>query len=1329
MLARRPWIILFMLAALLAGNFGVQPTPTLAALPLVDDFETPLLLDAVDANNISIGWFAAQDGGTTVSFERTDSPPAPRPGGPTPNTVLQTTMNVQSFGVVIHGFTNDEGDTWVTQDWSAFLGFSLWVYGANTGTDLFLDVIDNRPVGSTRDDAERYSVAFKDDFTGWQQLQFPFDSFTRKEIGNSAPSDGFTLTEVHGWAFGALSTGGQDRTWYIDNVELYGVAPVRPLSVGFGANVTATEGETAVVSVRLSKANDAPVTVNYATSDGSATANRDYTPASGTLTFAPGVREQTFTVEILEDTKWEGNETILLTLSDVEGAEFGLARTARIDIRDNDPFDPNLIDDFERDPELYTAVGARLRSLELAADDPLALPDQSGFERVLTTLPAHELFLPIIGTSGTSPAQTQQAAPAEVAPVEISRAFAFGEDWSGATGMSLWVYGRNTGKDLTLTLRDNRAPDPGPEGWNLLWSDEFDAAAGAPPNAELWGYELGDGSVNSIPGWGNGELQYYTDSPENVVHDGQGNLVLTARDASESGLLCYYGPCEYTSARLLSQHKQEVGYGKIEARAKVPGGAGLWPAFWSLGTNIAEVSWPQTGEIDIMEFVGRVPNEIFGTIHGPGYSGGEAFGNTFTFDEPVPNEYHTYTVEWSPELIVWYVDGNEYHRATPADVAPNEWVFDSHAFFLLLNMAVGGNFGGAVSPDTVFPATMLVDYVRVYAADDTAERFEATITDDFTGWQQVTVPFSAFTRSSEQPTGAPNDGLTLSEVWGFDITYRTPDVGPLLLDQIRLEGREAPKSQMNLPVTFDDPTVSYGLVGFGGAEGSIVADPTDATNQVGRVIKSDSAELWAGVTLTDNGTRGFANRIPFSATDTAMSVRVWSPDAGIPVRLKVENAADGTQSVETEATTTVAGEWETLTFNFANHANGTAALNPATIYDKASIFFNFGTTGADAGEKTYYFDDVAFAETPKSQMDLPVTFDDPTVSYGLTGFEGATGAIVVDPTDANNTVGRVVNAVGAQPFAGVILTDDGTRGFANKVPFTETDKQITVRVWSPDAGIPLRMKIENAANGGIFVETDTTTTVAGDWETVTFDFANLASSSQPLNLSSTYDKMVIFFNFFGNGNVTNPTEKTYYFDDVTFVAETNGGGDEWSPITFDDSALTYTLTGFGGAEGTQVADPTDAANQVAQVVKSDTAELWAGVTVSTGANNTVQTIPFSASSTTMTVRVWSPDAGIPVRLKVENNADGGQSVETETTTTVAEEWETLTFNFVNNVTGTPALNVASIYNRVSIFFNFGTTGASAGEKTYYFDDVIFVAETNGGGGGDTWSLIRLGGAW
>ncbi|HSN48478.1 MAG TPA: hypothetical protein VLR29_06920, partial [Flavobacterium sp.] len=180
-------------------------------------------------------------------------------------------------------------------------------------------------------------------------------------------------------------------------------------------------------------------------------------------------------------------------------------------------------------------------------------------------------------------------------------------------------------------------------------------------------------------------------------------------------------------------------------------------------------------------------------------------------------------------------------------------------------------------------------------------------------------------------------------------------------------GAGVPTIQMNLPVTFDDANVDYNLLGFGGADNStIVVDPTLPTNKVAKVVKSATAFSYAGTTITGLAESGFSNKIPFTLLDTKMSVRVWSPNAGIPVRLKVEDHTNNTITCETESTVTIASGWQTLEFNFANNVSGTSALEITKNYDKVTIFFNFGVTGATAGLKTYYFDDVKFVTTLSS---------------------------------------------------------------------------------------------------------------------------------------------------------------------------------------------------------------------------------------------------------------------------------------------------------------------------------------------------------------------------
>ena len=241
----------------------------------------------------------------------------------------------------------------------------------------------------------------------------------------------------------------------------------------------------------------------------------------------------------------------------------------------------------------------------------------------------------------------------------------------------------------------------------ITWQDEFNGAANSPIDASKWKFDIG-GS-----GWGNNEQQYYTNSTSNVRHDGQGHLAITARKENPANYQCHYGTCQYTSGRILTADKFSQTYGRFEASIKVPKGQGIWPAFWMLGGN----SWPTTGEIDIMEHVGKDPTTVYGTVHGPGYSGAEGIGGNRNLGVPLSDAFHTYAVEWSPNLIVWFVDGAEYFRVTPASLGGDRWVFD-HSFFMILNLAVGGHWPGYPDGTTQFPQTMLVDYVRVSSWTD-----------------------------------------------------------------------------------------------------------------------------------------------------------------------------------------------------------------------------------------------------------------------------------------------------------------------------------------------------------------------------------------------------------------------------------------------------------------------------------------------------------------------------------------------------------------------------------------------------------------------------------
>jgi beta-glucanase (GH16 family) len=238
--------------------------------------------------------------------------------------------------------------------------------------------------------------------------------------------------------------------------------------------------------------------------------------------------------------------------------------------------------------------------------------------------------------------------------------------------------------------------------WQLVWSDDFEGTAGQAPDATKWAYDIGTGDN----GWGNQELQYYTDRSENVSLDGSGNLVITARWETFAG-------SPFTSARIKTQGTFEQTYGRFEARMKTPYGPGMWPAFWLLGANVDEVNWPQCGEIDVMEMRGQQPEKIAGSVHGPGYSGGAAISSDYSLENSrFDLDFHVFAIEWGEDYIDYFVDDFLFQRITPEDV-PGEWVYD-HSFFMILNLAVGGNYVGFPTSQTPFPQTIEVDYIRVY---------------------------------------------------------------------------------------------------------------------------------------------------------------------------------------------------------------------------------------------------------------------------------------------------------------------------------------------------------------------------------------------------------------------------------------------------------------------------------------------------------------------------------------------------------------------------------------------------------------------------------------
>jgi beta-glucanase (GH16 family) len=285
---------------------------------------------------------------------------------------------------------------------------------------------------------------------------------------------------------------------------------------------------------------------------------------------------------------------------------------------------------------------------------------------------------------------------------DVTSSGAGGSGGSGATAAA--GTGGSTASTSTTT-----GVGGGPPGWKLAWSDEFNEADGTPVDTTKWT------ALTGGDGWGNQEREFYTADATNAHQQG-GNLVITATSEGAGAHQCWYGACQFTSARLQSKAKFEQAYGRFEARIQIPRGQGIWPAFWMLGGNIESAPWPSCGEIDIMENIGKEPSIVHGSLHGPGYSGGQPLTGQATLPGggTLADEFHLFAVEWEKDVIRFYLDETLYETRTAADVpAGKPWVYD-HPFFMLLNVAVGGGWPGDPDGSTMFPQSMKVDYVRVY---------------------------------------------------------------------------------------------------------------------------------------------------------------------------------------------------------------------------------------------------------------------------------------------------------------------------------------------------------------------------------------------------------------------------------------------------------------------------------------------------------------------------------------------------------------------------------------------------------------------------------------
>jgi len=448
-------------------------------------------------------------------------------------------------------------------------------------------------------------------------------------------------------------------------------------------------------------------------------------------------------------------------------------------------------------------------------------------------------------------------------------------------------------------------------------------------------------------------------------------------------------------------------------------------------------------------------------------------------------------------------------------------------------------------------------------------------------------------------------------------------------------------------VYFGDTTTEPAVIGVGQQVSHTYTEGNYNVKIVGVGINGKETEITQPLTVT------------FVAPQN-LSVSI-TPQVGNPYQFNISATAD----FETFFTITYGEDPAQTPVSF--NEGQTVSHTYATIgtYEIKVIAYSGGAATAEYTQNVTVFDPLL----------LPINFESPTLNYNFINFGGANSTVINNPDiSAGNTsgkVGRLTKTPGAEIWAGSLLVLDSPIDFS-------TQQQISVKTWSPVAGATVKLKLENASNPNINVELDQVTTIANGWETLTFNFTGI-------NNANNYQVVVIFFDFGNNGNGAN-----YYFDDIQL---TDGVPQLTLPLTFENSALTYSFTNFGGANSQVIANPDQSgintSANVGRLIKGNGSEPWAGSFI-----NLDQPIDFSTLNK-IKVKTWSPTAGITVKLKLENLANSNINTEVDATTTVANGWEELTFNF-------PGIVNANQYQRVVIFFAFGTPGTGA---SYYFDDI------------------------
>jgi len=471
-----------------------------------------------------------------------------------------------------------------------------------------------------------------------------------------------------------------------------------------------------------------------------------------------------------------------------------------------------------------------------------------------------------------------------------------------------------------------------------------------------------------------------------------------------------------------------------------------------------------------------------------------------------------------------------------------------------------------------------------------------------------------------------------------------------------------------LPLDFETVGQTYSFVNFGGGDASVIANPKPGTintsAKVGKMVKN-APEVWGGSLI------GLSSPIDFSV-NKVMRLKVYSPRVGAKVLLKVENAANNGIFFEKEVSTTVANQWQDLTFDFRT-------INTSNAYNNVVLIFDLGTPGNGSANFTFYFDDLRQTNTIE-ELALPMSFESTALNYDFVNFGGAGASVVNNPNATGiNTSSKVGKMVKGAPevWAGSFIS------LANPIDFS-TKKFMKVKVHSPRVGAKLLLKVENQTNGGISFEKEVATTVANAWEELTFDFT-------AINTANSYQKVVLIFDLGTAGDGS--SNYTYYFDDISQSLKADELG---IPMNFESSTLTYGFFNFDGGNASVVANPSktgiNTSNKVGKMVKGPGGQPWGGSFI-----ELASPIDFSAGKM-VKVKVFSPRVGAKLLFKVENLANGGINFEKEVTTTKSGQWEELSFDY-------SAINTANTYQRVVLIFDLGTAGDGSANFTYYFDDI------------------------